>query len=109
MAVKFFSFLAVVFISLLLIGLILPGTWAVERSLEMPAVPEQVFTYVNDVSLGTRGPTGPMPPRSASVLPAASERGAAGTIRSSATASSPSWRASPGSGFATGWRSRAGR
>ncbi|MCY4646097.1 MAG: SRPBCC family protein [Gammaproteobacteria bacterium] len=51
MAVKFFSFLAVVFISLLLIGLILPGTWAVERSLEMPAVPEQVFAYVNDVSL----------------------------------------------------------
>ncbi len=51
MAVKFFSFLAVVFISLLLIGLILPGTWAVERSLEMPAVPERVFAYVNDVSL----------------------------------------------------------
>ena len=51
MAVKFFSFLAVVFISLLAIGLILPGTWEVERSLEMPAVPEQVFAYVNDVSL----------------------------------------------------------
>ena len=51
MAVKFFSFLAVVFISLLLIGLILPGTWEVERSLEMPAVPQQVFAYVNDVSL----------------------------------------------------------
>lgn len=51
MAVKFFSFLAVVFISLLAIGLILPGTWEVERSLEMPAVPDQVFAYVNDVAL----------------------------------------------------------
>ncbi len=50
MAVKFFSFLAVVFTSLILIGLILPGTWAVERSLEMPAAPEQVFAYVNDVA-----------------------------------------------------------
>ena len=50
MAVKFFSFLAVVFTSLILIGLILPGSWAVERSLEMPAAPEQVFAYVNDVA-----------------------------------------------------------
>ena len=32
MAVKFFSFLTVVFVSLLLIGLVLPGTWEVERS-----------------------------------------------------------------------------
>lgn len=50
MAVKFFGFLAVAFISLLLIGLVLPGTWEVERSLEMPAVPERVFAYVNEVS-----------------------------------------------------------
>ena len=51
MAVKFFSFLTVVFVSLLLIGLVLPGTWEVERSLDMPAAPEDVFAYVNDVSL----------------------------------------------------------
>ena len=51
MAVKFFGFLAVVFMSLLLFGLILPGTWEVERSIEMPAVPERVFAYVNDVAL----------------------------------------------------------
>jgi hypothetical protein len=51
MAVKFFSFLAVVFTALLLVGLILPGTWEVERSLEMPVAPEDVFAYVNDVSL----------------------------------------------------------
>ena len=51
MAVKFFSFLALVFTSLILIGLVLPGTWEVERSLDVPAVPEQVFAYVNEVSL----------------------------------------------------------
>ncbi len=51
MAVKFFTSLAVVFGSVLLLGTILPGRWAVERSLEMPAAPEQVFPYVNEVSL----------------------------------------------------------
>ena len=50
MAVKFFGFLTVVFTSLILIGLILPGTWEVERSLEMPAAPDEVFAHVNDVS-----------------------------------------------------------
>ncbi len=51
MAMKFFGFLAVVFASLLLVGLVLPGTWEVERSLDIPAPPAGVFAYVNDVSL----------------------------------------------------------
>ncbi len=51
MAVKFFGFLAAVFASLILVGLVLPGTWEVERSLEVSADPERVFAYVNDVSL----------------------------------------------------------
>ena len=51
MAVKFFTSLALVFGSVLLLGVVLPGRWTVERSLDIPAAPEQVFPYLNDVSL----------------------------------------------------------
>ena len=47
---KIFGGIAAVLVTLLLIGLALPGTWSAEASIEIEAAPTEVFPYLNDLS-----------------------------------------------------------
>ncbi len=47
---KIFGGIATVLVALVLIGLVLPGTWSAEASIEIEAAPTEVFPYLNDLS-----------------------------------------------------------
>ena len=47
---KIFGGIAAVLVTFMLIGLVLPGTWSAEASVEIEAVPTEVFPYLNDLS-----------------------------------------------------------
>ncbi len=47
---KIFGGITAVLVTLLLIGLALPGTWSAEASIEIEAAPTEVFPYLNDLS-----------------------------------------------------------
>ena len=46
---KIFGGIATVLVTLVLIGLVLPGTWSAEASIEIEADPTEVFPYLNDL------------------------------------------------------------
>lgn len=47
---KVFGGIGAVLVTLMLIGLVLPGTWAAEASIEIEAAPAEVFPFLNDLS-----------------------------------------------------------
>ena len=47
---KIFGGIATVLITLMVIGLILPGTWSAEASIQIEAAPAEVFPFLNDLS-----------------------------------------------------------
>ncbi len=47
---KVFGGIAAVLVTLMLIGLVLPGTWSAEASIRIEAAPTEVFPYLNDLS-----------------------------------------------------------
>ncbi len=47
---KIFSGIAAVLVTFMLLGLLLPGTWSAEASIEIQAPAAQVFPYLNDLS-----------------------------------------------------------
>ena len=47
---KIFGGISAVLVTLILIGLVLPGTWSAEASIEIEADPTEVFPYLNDLS-----------------------------------------------------------
>jgi hypothetical protein len=47
---KIFGGIATVLVTLMLIGLILPGTWSAEASIQIEATPSEVFPFLNDLS-----------------------------------------------------------
>ncbi len=47
---KIFGGIGAVLVTLMLIGLVLPGTWSAEASIEIEAAPTEVFPYLNDLS-----------------------------------------------------------
>lgn len=47
---KIFGGIAAVLVTFMLIGLVLPGTWSAEASVEIEAAPTEVFPYLNDLS-----------------------------------------------------------
>ena len=47
---KIFGGIAAVLVTLMLIGLALPGAWSAEASIEIEAAPTEVFPYLNDLS-----------------------------------------------------------
>ena len=46
---KIFGVIGTVLVTLLLIGVVLPGTWAAEASIEIEADPTEVFPFLNDL------------------------------------------------------------
>ena len=47
---KIFGGIAAVLVTFMIIGLLLPGTWSAEASIQIEAAPEDVFPYLNDLS-----------------------------------------------------------
>jgi len=47
---KIFGGIAAVLVTFMVIGLLLPGTWSAEASIQIEAAPEDVFPYLNDLS-----------------------------------------------------------
>lgn len=47
---KIFGGIGAVLVTLMLIGLVLPGTWTAEASLRIEAAPAEVFPFLNDLS-----------------------------------------------------------
>ena len=47
---KVFGGIAAVLVTLMLIGVVLPGTWSAEASIRIEAAPTEVFPYLNDLS-----------------------------------------------------------
>ncbi len=47
---KIFGAIGAVLVTLMLIGLLLPGSWTAEASIEIEAAPAEVFPYLNDLS-----------------------------------------------------------
>jgi hypothetical protein len=47
---KVFGTIAAALVTLMLIGFLLPGTWAAEASVEIDASPAEVFPFLNDLS-----------------------------------------------------------
>ena len=47
---KVFGGIAAVLVTLMLIGLVLPGTWTAEASIQIEAAPAEVFPFLNDLS-----------------------------------------------------------
>jgi hypothetical protein len=47
---KIFGGIGAVLVTLMLIGLVLPGTWTAEASLRIEAAPTEVFPFLNDLS-----------------------------------------------------------
>ena len=45
-----FGGIGAVLVTLMLIGLVLPGTWAAEASIQIEAEPAEVFPFLNDLS-----------------------------------------------------------
>ena len=46
---KVFGGLAAVLLTLMLIGLVLPGTWSAEASIQIEATPREIFPYLEDL------------------------------------------------------------
>jgi len=46
---KVFGGIGAILVTLMLIGLVLPGTWVAEASIEVDASPAEVFPYLNDL------------------------------------------------------------
>ncbi len=47
---KVFGGIAAVLVTLMLIGVVLPGTWTAEASIQIEAAPAEVFPFLNDLS-----------------------------------------------------------
>ena len=47
---KVFGGIGAVLVTFMLIGLVLPGTWAAEASIQIEAAPAEVFPFLNDLS-----------------------------------------------------------
>ena len=47
---KIFGGIGTVLVTLILIGFLLPGTWSAEASIQIDAVPTEVFPFLNDLS-----------------------------------------------------------
>ncbi len=47
---KIFGGIATVLVAFMLIGLVLPGTWSAEASIQIEAAPADVFPFLNDLS-----------------------------------------------------------
>lgn len=47
---KVFGAIGAVLVTFMVIGLVLPGTWSAEASLQIDASPAEVFPYLNDLS-----------------------------------------------------------
>ena len=47
---KVFGGIATVLVTLMLIGLLLPGSWSAEASIRIEATPTEVFPFLNDLS-----------------------------------------------------------
>ena len=47
---KVFGAIGTVLVTLMVIGFVLPGTWSAEASIEIEAVPTEVFPFLNDLS-----------------------------------------------------------
>ncbi len=46
---KVFGAIGAILVTVMLIGLVLPGTWSVEASIQIEASPAEVFPYLNDL------------------------------------------------------------
>ncbi len=47
---KIFGGIGAVLVTLMLIGLVLPGTWTAEASIQIEAAPAEVFPFLNDLA-----------------------------------------------------------
>lgn len=47
---KVFSGIAAILLTLMLIGLVLPGTWSAESSIQIEVAPTDLFPFLNDLS-----------------------------------------------------------
>ena len=47
---KVFGVIGTALVTLMLIGLVLPGTWSAEASIQIEASPTEVFPFLNDLS-----------------------------------------------------------
>ncbi len=47
---KVFGGIAAILLTLMLIGLVLPGTWSAEASIQIEAAPTDLFPFLNDLS-----------------------------------------------------------
>jgi len=54
---KVFGAIGAVLVTLMLIGLVLPGTWTAEASIQIEAAPAEVFPFLNDLSRWDRWTT----------------------------------------------------